>query len=256
MTCSLQKIAQHWMQSGHQTEASFVESGARISLLLTARVRISSSAELTSDQRDPVRPGRRQTQAEMPPRCRGGFLRLFKPRQGEPGKPRKKARMARGSRPPSVAPPGSQPDLARGRLLTFRAPLCRCSCLCVRLTKAESDTCAPFGPLEGLPFPPPRSWAGPACWPRGQPGGRTCVRGQPACQAGRERRLPDSVGGRAATPEKGGEGGTGDETVGPARPAVRTKRRAPKSTSRRSYETRKKNAISDGGLWSRGSRAC
>lgn len=169
MTCSLQKIAQHWMQSGHQTEASFVESGARISLLLTARVRISSSAELTSDQRDPVRPGRRQTQAEMPPRCRGGFLRLFKPRQGEPGKPRKEARMARGSRPPSVAPPGSQPDLARGRLLTFRAPLCRCSCLCVRLTKAESGPCAPFGPPRASPSPHPGPGQAP---PAGHAGSR------------------------------------------------------------------------------------
>lgn len=170
MTCSLQKIAQHWMQSGHQTEASFVESGARISLLLTARVRISSSAELTSDQRDPVRPGRRQTQAEMPPRCRGGFLRLFKPRQGEPGKPRKEARMARGSRPPSVAPPGSQPDLARGRLLTFRAPLCRCSCLCVRLTKAESGPCAPFArPPRASPSPHPGPGQAP---PAGHAGSR------------------------------------------------------------------------------------
>lgn len=114
MTCSLQKIAQHWMQSGHQTEASFVESGARISLLLTARVRISSSAELTSDQRDPVRPGRRQTQAEMPPWCRGGFLRLFKPRQGEPGKPRKEARMARAAGPRQWRRPDPSPTWPEG----------------------------------------------------------------------------------------------------------------------------------------------
>lgn len=98
MTCSLQKITQNWMQSGPQPEASFVKSGTRILFLLTTPMRILSSAELISDQWEPVWPGRCQTQGEILPPCRGSFLRLFNSMWGEPGKPTKKAKQARDSR--------------------------------------------------------------------------------------------------------------------------------------------------------------
>lgn len=204
MTCSLQKIAQHWMQSGHQTEASFVESGARISLLLTARVRISSSAELTSDQRDPVRPGRRQTQAEMPPRCRGGFLRLFKPRQGEPGKPRKEARMARGSRPrvsgaawiPARPGPRAPPHL-QGPFMQVLLSVCPFD------QGGERPVCT-FWPPGGPPLPPtpilgrPRLLATRAA-------GRKDMRPRAAClPSGQRTQTPRQCGWQSSDARKGG----------------------------------------------------